>query len=357
MKKIGIDRDATVIDTWRPKIFRRQPSSLNPKIKQVILDECVGQAPEVLAEIRRRLGGRTVDIIALSAEHPGMPDVLILEKMLNAHTLLVTQDCVLHNLAIGRGFHSLMRTPENGWSDRRLHHVTVRDKHLPVPARLETEGFIAPLTGDLLAIFQTLYSLWPERWHKHFRTKRRRIRAHFGSRENIGAVAITLAQRVTERGLLGGYKLKVDARHGVKALYPAGEGYFLETRGENHPLLATCWALSHLHALHLTGYPLTLFHLDADSLKRCATLVGCGHDVARDPFDRTATRLMAAASPKFEPCVKGFFFDQMNGKLTQLARVFSNEVVPTDMRAMVEALAAEKTALAVPDDVWIPPNN
>lgn len=326
-----------------PLRFNLRILTLKSTIKRIIFDECIGPTAEVMAEINRRLGGRTVEIIAICTEHPGMPDVLILDKMLDTHTLLVTQDRVLHNLAIGRGFHSLVRTPENGWRDSRLAHVAVRDKHLPVPARSEGDGFFTPQTGDLLAINQTLNSLWSEHQLKHFRTKRRRIRAHFGSSETIGAVAITIAQRLTGQGVLGGYKLKVDARHSVKGLFPASEGYFLEPRGKAHPLLATCWALSHLHALHLTSQPLVLYHLNTDALARCTALID-GSDIARAPIDRAAARLLlAAASPKFEPCVKGFFFDQMSGKLAQLARSFSNEVVSADIPAMAAALTSERS--------------
>jgi hypothetical protein len=49
-----------------------------------------------------------------------------------ARSALLTQDRVLHNLAIGRGFQSFAHTPESGLTDRRLSHVSAPDKHLPV---------------------------------------------------------------------------------------------------------------------------------------------------------------------------------------------------------------------------------
>src|ERR1700730_17954250 len=73
---------------------------------------------------------------------------------------------------------------------------------------------------------------------KQFRTKRRRIRAHFGSPDNIAATALTIGQRRTSRGILGGYMLKVDARHGVKGLLPASESYFLDRSNSKEPLRA-----------------------------------------------------------------------------------------------------------------------
>jgi hypothetical protein len=50
--------------------------------------------------------------------------------------------------------------------------------------------------------------------------------------------------------MVGGYVLKVDARHGIKSLFPASESYFLDREG-NEPLQATCWALVHLFQLQL----------------------------------------------------------------------------------------------------------
>ena len=108
--------------TWTPDLALR-----------VILDECVAPTAEVTAEITRRLGNRPVDIVALASDRPGTPDVVILDHMLGPSTLLVTRDRVLHNLALGRGFRSLVHTPETGWTDRVLPHVAVRDRPLPVP--------------------------------------------------------------------------------------------------------------------------------------------------------------------------------------------------------------------------------
>ena len=61
-------------------------------------------------------------------------------------SLLLTHDRVLHNLAIGRGFRSLTKTPESGLTDRRLAHVDAPDRHLPV-ARGALR-LLVPVRGD-----------------------------------------------------------------------------------------------------------------------------------------------------------------------------------------------------------------
>ncbi len=73
-----------------------------------------------------------VKFVFLASEHPGIPDIEILDKLLDVRSALLTQDRLLHNLAIGRGFQSFVHTPESGLTDRRLVHVAVPDKRLPV---------------------------------------------------------------------------------------------------------------------------------------------------------------------------------------------------------------------------------
>jgi hypothetical protein len=174
---------------------------------------------------------------------------------------------------------------------------------------------------------------------KQFRTKRRRIRAHFGSSDNILAVALTIGQRRTTDGIIGGYMLKMDARHGVKSLFPASESYFLD-RNCKEPLHATCWALAHLLQLQLQDYPLTLYHLESAALARCAILIA-DSDAAGSGVERMAARLLAAAfQPSATICTEGRFFDRVNDKLNQLGKFVSNELVPFDVHAVAEALSS-----------------
>jgi hypothetical protein len=191
------------------------------------------------------------------------------------------------------------------------------------------------------AITGSLIGLWSERQLKQFRTKRRRIRAHFGAADNIAASALTIAHRRVPRGLIGGYQLKVDARHGVKSLDPASEGYFLDAAAGDTPLLAMCWALIHLVHLQLERYPLTIYHFDAAALARCNAVIA-DPDCAADAIERMAACLLAAVCrPKAVACVKGRFFDRAHEKLTQLAKFATNELVPVDMRDVSALLAAE----------------
>jgi hypothetical protein len=198
----------------------------------------------------------------LATEHPGIPDIEILDKLLDGCSALLTQDRVLHNLAISRGFRSFIHTPESVLTDRRLAHVSVPDKCLPVSSGALRSYEHQP-EPETQAITKCLVNFLSAHQLKQFRTKRRRIRAHFGSPDNIAATALTIGQRRTSRGILGGYMLKVDARHGVESLFPASESYFLDRASINESLQATCWALLHLFQLQLQSYPLTALSLPA----------------------------------------------------------------------------------------------
>src|SRR6266478_8630706 len=161
--------------------------------------------------------------------------------------------------------------------------------------------------------------------------------------DNIVAAALTIGQRRTAQGMVGGYMLKVDARHGVKSLFPASESYFLD-RGGNEPLQATCWALVHLFQLQLQSYPLTLYHIDGAALARCTALID-DRGSAATSVERMAARLLAAVSrPTAAECTKGRFFDRANDKLSQLARFATNELVSLDLQAMASALSDEVTS-------------
>jgi len=245
---------------------------------------------------------------------------------------------VLHNLAIGRGFRSFVHTPESGLTDRRLAHIAAPDRHLPVAGALRSSYKHQP-DQEAKTITACLAGFLSVHQQKQFRTKRRRIRAHFGSADNILAAALTIGQRRTAQGVIGGYLLKVDARQGVKTLYPASESYFLDRAG-NEPLQATCWALVHLFQLQLQSYPLTLYHIDRAALARCTALID-DRDAAATAVERMVARLLAALSrPKAAECTKDRFFDRASDKLSQLARFATNELVSVDPQAVADDVTA-----------------
>ena len=215
------------------------------------------------------------------------------------------------------------------------------DKKLPVTNDDLRDNYHHVSSPQAQSIRRCTYGFLSEKQIKQFRTKRRRIRAHFGSPDNIAATALTIGQRRTARGTVGGYLLKVDALDGVKALFPASESYFLDQSGKE-PLQATCWALLHLFELLLQDYPVSLYITDGAALARCRSLMEEPAAATTD-VERMACRLLAAvARPTPVECTKGRFFDRLNERLRQLTRFDSDELVQFDFQAFAAALAANE---------------
>jgi hypothetical protein len=316
-------------------------------IERIVIDECFGPDSPLLAQLTGRLRGHPVELVFLAARHPGIPDVEILDKLLDGRTALLTRDRALHNLTIDRGFRSFVQSPDGSLTSRKLHEIATRDKSPPAARGGLRDSYVHERTRDAQVIAGSLAGFLSEHQLKQFRTKRRRIRAHFGSADNIAANALTIGQRRTPRGIVGGYVLKVDARHGGKSLSPASEGYFLDPSGGSEPLQAPVWALAHVLMLQLEQRPLTLFLCDSDVAKTCAALIA-GRNTGRNSVERMAIRLLATAKqPQAQACVKGRFFDRLQAKLDELTAHHSNELVPIDLQAMADALELSN---AVGDD-------
>ena len=309
-------------------------------IERIVVDECLGPASPLVEQLTQLLDGCPVEVVMLAARHPGIPDIEILDKLLDQCTALLTRDRVLHNLAIGRGFRSFTPLPAGGLTDRKLPGVAVTDKRLPVASGGLRDTYMPEADAEAQSIAGCLAGFMSEHQLKQFRTKRRRIRSHFGSLDNIAGTALTIGQVRAARGTVGGCKLKVDARHGVKALSPASESYFLDRSPRHEPLQSVVWALAQLFMLQLQSRPLTLFLCDAAALRQCTELAG-GRAAGTSPVAQSAGRLLGAiCQAQVQPCVKGRFSDAMQGKLAQLARDDGNELVPVDMAAIAAGLVA-----------------
>jgi hypothetical protein len=309
-------------------------------IRRIVVDECLGSGTPLLAQLRQQLGSHPIEVVHLAARHPGIPDIELLDKLLDGRTALLTQDRVLHNVAISRGLRSFVHDSAGNLSDVKVPGIADRDKHQPVASGGLRNSYGPRPDAEAQAITGCLAGFLSKQQLKHFRTKRRRIRAHFGSFDNIAITALTIGHVHTARGIVGGYQLKVDARHGVKCLSPASESYFLDRSSRHEPIHSVVWALAQYFMLHLESRPLTLFLCDAAVVGQCAGLAG-GRSADISPATRAACRLLGSiCDARVQGCVKGRFFDRMQAKLEQLARGNSSELVPIDMEAITTALAA-----------------
>jgi hypothetical protein len=56
------------------------------RIERVVVDECVGQESPLLGQLCQHLGERPVRFVFLASEHPGIPDIEILDKLMDARS-------------------------------------------------------------------------------------------------------------------------------------------------------------------------------------------------------------------------------------------------------------------------------
>ena len=73
----------------------------------------------MLSKLKGQQGDHPVAVVFLAARHPGIPDVEILDKLLDGRTALLTRDRVLHNLTIDRGLRSFAVAPSYRANSRK----------------------------------------------------------------------------------------------------------------------------------------------------------------------------------------------------------------------------------------------
>lgn len=290
--------------------------------KRLIVDENVGRSSALWREFHQVLGDQPWNYVFLAEAHPGIPDVEILDKLLQPGTVLLTGDCVLHERAIQQGIRSYTLNQEGQLTRRQLPTVMVSESL--------AQSVHADLQDDYRhqadqQITGPLKSGLTEKQLKRYRTARRRIRSDFGSARAIGQVTVTVGSKTTPRGLLCGFVLHLagSSRKGLRAR----EGYCLPTLGNANAAYPVIHALRDLYLLQLEQVHTEMFIIPPESLELSRRLLDDEAEETTEPLTSTLNRLLHALSrPTLHPCVKGRFFDRMQSKLDQLVRTGSNEV-------------------------------
>jgi len=305
--------------------------------KRVIVDENVGQNTALWHEFQRVLGDQPWEYLFLSESHPGIPDVEILDKLLQPTTVLLTGDCVLHERAIQRGIRSYTLNPLGQLTRRRQPNVSVSG---PPAKSVHTELLDDYRHRTDHDITSRLTSALTERQLKRYRKARRRIRSHFGSARAISEVAVTIGSKMTRRGLLCGFVLHVAATSGIKGLR-ASEGYCHTPVGDAHAALPVIHAVRDLYLLQLEQVRINLFVISPESLALCHRLLDSHEEETTDSFTSSLRLLLhSLSSLTLHPCVKGRFFDGMQRKLDQLIHSGSNEVTQVDFAQLAKLTTA-----------------
>ncbi len=301
----------------------------------MIVDEDAGRNTSVWHEFQQAVGDREWEYVFLAEEHPGIPDVEILDKLLLPGVVLLTGDCVLHMRALKQGIRSYTLNEHRQLTRRALRgiqlsgtgprsvHGRLKDSYLHRPA----DDVVHRLNPDLT-----------EKQSKRYRRARRRIRSYFGSAQAINHVGVTVGSKLTGKGLLCGFVLHLAGTSDVKGLR-ASEGYCLSAQAEMHPAFPVLHALRDLYFLQLERMPTELFVIPAASLDLSGRLLDPETIEPADPF-RIALRKLLQGIPRLalQPCAKGRFFDNMQRKMEQLTRTDSNEVTNLDFDQIAQRL-------------------
>jgi len=312
---------------------------------RVVVDEGVGNGDAIWSQTKRYFSDETASFCFLAQDHPGIPDVEILDKLLNKNTILITHDCVLHNRACQLGYTSLTLSKRGKITHSPLPGVKLRSKQPPsVMKELQHDYVYAPpiLTHKLNRGLS-------EKALKNHRRRRRRIRSYFGSAQNITGASLTIGSLTGRKGVISGYVFNL-AGSGVKGLR-ASEGYCISKRGEAPPSLCIVHALAVLYYLQLENVRTEAFIVPADSLALAQTLTAtetqpaCLHEACLSQLLAGIRRLT------LQPCTKGRFHDAMTSKLRQLDTSRTNELNPLDFEALCRHISEPLPDLAEDDEL------
>jgi hypothetical protein len=307
---------------------------------QMIVDENAGPGTAVWEQFQQACGSEHFEYMFLAETHPGIPDVEILDKLLEPGVVLLTGDCVLHMRALQRGYRSYTLNEQGQLTRKRLAHVR-KLKPLPqsVHSTLQADYRQRP-THDLASRLKTDLT---ERQFKRYRTARRRIRSHVGSAAAISKMSVTVGAKKTPGGLLCGFVFHLAGTSGVKGLR-ASEGYCLARGPRSDATWPVLHALRDQYLLQLDQVRTDLFIIPPTSLELMHRLLE-NDQPASEPGHEAVLRLMREL-PRvtLQPCVKGPFYDAMQARLERLTRKRSNEVTSLDFeRIATRLLTAECT--------------
>ncbi len=259
-----------------------------------------------------------------------MPDSHIVYHLLDHLTFFLTTDIPLHNAIIAQGLKSyhcshgkFISKKFKGIKNKELTPlkkealVIKENYHLP---KTEIRPYLLPSSEKSL---------------KKLRTKRRRIRNHFGGYDNLDLVAMTVSWKALNTSTLFGLKLRISTNIGKKAL-DASENYFYDQIAPQYrDIVAINYGLILSVQLMLHGVD-TIVYFDSPKMTTPRFHLS-GED--QSPHTKLFATLHEIFSDiEFIPSTKGRFIERLRAKLEILSVGNSNEIVPGIMSAILENL-------------------
>jgi len=191
------------------------------------------------------------NILNISKEYPGIPDMEIIKHLMDKSTIFITTDRVLQNRMLKNKFISYYINNENQVTKKYLNGIKLKKKEL-----------LNTVLSDSykLGITKLHNALQPSsaRLQKKYRTKRRRIRNYFDGIQNIYEVNVALSKLDIAEETIIGFRIKISAKSGISAL-DASEVYIKDRFVEDDNILL-CFVLIELNLLLLSQIKLNVYY-------------------------------------------------------------------------------------------------
>lgn len=300
-------------------------------MKRIVVDEAISEESgrQFLSFLRKK-GYDGLDILFINKEHTGMPDSHIVHHLLDHSTFFLTTDKPLHNAIIAQGLKSYH--PSHGkFISKKF--KSIKNKEL---TPLNKEALVLKDNYHLPKTEIRPYLLpSAEKSLKKLRTKRRRIRNHFGGYDNLDLVALTVSWKALNTTTFFGLKFRISTNIGKKAL-DASENYFCDQIAPQYrDIVAINYALILSIQLMLHGVE-TIVYFDSPKMTN-PVLHLSGED--QSPHAKLFATLHENFSDiAFIPSTKGRFIERLRAKLEDLSVGNSNEIVPGNMSEILSNL-------------------
>jgi hypothetical protein len=293
-------------------------------MKKIVVDEAVSEESlRYFLSFLREKGYDHLDTLLISKQHSGMPDSHIVHHLLDKTTFFLTTDRPLHNTILSQGLKSYCYSHGNftakkikGIKNKALtplnkEALVLKDNyHLP---KTDIRPYLLPSAEKSL---------------KKLRTKRRRIRNHFGGHDNLNLVAITISWKPRNASTLIGVKFRISTNIGKKAL-DASENYFKEKIApEQRDIVAINYAL--ILSIQLMLHSVET-HVYFDSLKMTNPTLYLNDENQSSHAKLLATLHENFSNIEFIPSTKGLFIERLRAKLEDLSAGNSNEIIQGNM--------------------------
>lgn len=294
-------------------------------IKKLIIDEGVGQKSiDLFYSFCKRKKIKFEEELKISDHYVGMPDISILNNLLNKNTCFLTKDRAFHNLILSKKLVSYYITGENIINSflKEIKIKNITEFKPKNSTKLFNDEFLIET-----AIHQSLLPKNPKELKK-LRTKRRRIRAHFGSYGNIKEIAATISWRNYKNKIVCGLKLHISSNTGIKA-FTGTENFFLENVESN---LNNFTTIAHVLIVMLNlklQFVKTIIYFDepvfsSQSSKKI-------HEKYEN-FQKTL--INEFKNIKFQPVAKGYHLENLKKKISAIIQNQTNELKEGNLMQM-----------------------